>query len=56
MRLTAGPAAAAFIALVHFAVRGLPPTGVVTVQARTRDYEGRLWESGATFRATKAGT
>jgi hypothetical protein len=44
VRLNAGPTAAPFDTPVHIAVGGLPPAGLVTVQARTVDAEGRLPE------------
>jgi dienelactone hydrolase len=56
VELDAGPAAAAFDTSVHITVSGLPPGGGVTVQAQTRDGQGRLWQSQAQFRATAAGT
>jgi dienelactone hydrolase len=56
VELDAGPAAAAFDTPVHITVSGLPPGGDVTVQAQTRDAQGRRWESQAQFRATAAGT
>jgi dienelactone hydrolase len=56
VELDAGPAAAAFDTPVHITVSGLPPGERVTVQAQTRDYLGRRWESQAQFRATAAGT
>ena len=55
MRLDAGPAAGVFDTPVHITVRGLPP-GLITVQARTRDSQGRPWQSAAQFRAGPAGT
>lgn len=54
MRLDAGPAAAAFDTPVHITISGLP-RGLVTVQARARDYEGRLWRSAASFRVSTPG-
>ena len=56
VRLTAGPAAAVFVLPVRFAASGLPPRLLVTLQALARDYQGRLWESAAEFRASAAGT
>ncbi|MFY9926666.1 MAG: acyl-CoA thioesterase/bile acid-CoA:amino acid N-acyltransferase family protein [Streptosporangiaceae bacterium] len=56
VRLDAGPAAAATIAPVHVSVSGLPAAGLVTVQARTTDDQGRPWQSAAVFRASAAGT
>lgn len=56
VRLTAGPSVAAFDLPVHISVSGLPPSAAVTVQARARDYQGRLWESAAEFRTSAAGT
>ena len=56
VRLDAGPAAGAFDTPVHVTVRGLAPGGLVTLQAKTRDGQGRLWESAADFRASAAGT
>jgi hypothetical protein len=56
VRLTAGPAAAAFDAPIRIAVGGLPPGTLVSVQTRARDYEGRPWESAAEFRASATGT
>ena len=55
VRLAAGPAAAAFDTPVHITVTGLPP-GLVTVQARARDYQGRQWQSAARFQVGSAGT
>ena len=55
VRLDAGPAAGVFDTPVHITVRGLPP-GLITVQARTRDSQGRPWQSAAQFRAGPAGT
>ncbi len=55
VRLEAGPAAAVFDTPVHIRVSGLPP-GLVTVRARARDYQGRLWRSAAEFRVSPAGT
>jgi hypothetical protein len=52
VRLDAGPAAAP----LHVSVGGLPASGLVTVQARTTDYQGRPWDSSAVFRASAAGT
>jgi hypothetical protein len=49
-------AAGAVDAPVHVTVSGLPPTGLVTVQAQARDDMNRLWESQAQFRATATGT
>jgi dienelactone hydrolase len=54
--LDAGPAAAAFDTPVDITISGLPPGGAVTVQAQTRDAQGRRWDSQAQFRATAAGT
>ena len=56
VRLDAGPAAAAAVAPVHVSISGLPAAGLVTVQARTTDDQGRPWESAAVFRASTAGT
>ena len=56
VRLDAGPAAAALVDPVHVSVSGLPPSGLVTVQARAVDREGQPWESAAVFRASAAGT
>jgi dienelactone hydrolase len=56
VRLDAGPAAAAVIAPVHVSVSGLPPGGLVTVQARALDAQGQLWVSAAVFRASAART
>jgi dienelactone hydrolase len=55
VRLNAVPAAAAFDAPVHITVSGLP-AGLVAVEAWARDYQGRLWQSAAQFRASSAGT
>jgi Acyl-CoA thioester hydrolase/BAAT N-terminal region len=41
---------------VHVTVTGLPPGGLVTVQARALDKEGQPWVSAAAFRASAAGT
>ena len=51
-----GPAAAAAVAPVHVSISGLPAAGLVTVQARTTDDQGRPWQSAAVFRASDAGT
>jgi dienelactone hydrolase len=56
VRLDAGPAAAAMIAPVHVSLSGLPPGGLVTVQARALDAQGQPWVSAAVFRASAAGT
>jgi dienelactone hydrolase len=56
VRLDAGPAAAALVAPVHVTVTGLPPAGLVTVQARALDREGQPWVSAAVFRASATGT
>jgi dienelactone hydrolase len=56
VRLDAGPAAAALVDPVHVSVSGLPPAGLVTVQARTLDPQGQPWVSAAVFRASAAGT
>lgn len=56
VRLDAGPAAAALVDPVHVSVSGLPPAGLVTVQARTLDPHGQPWVSAAVFRASAAGT
>ena len=56
VRLDAGPAAAVLVDPVHVTVTGLPPDGLVTVQARALDREGQPWVSAAVFRASAAGT
>jgi dienelactone hydrolase len=56
VRLDAGPATATAVAPVHVSVTGLPASGLVTVQARTTDDQGRPWESAAVFRASGTGT
>jgi dienelactone hydrolase len=56
VRLDAGPAAAPLDAPVHISVSGLPPAGLVTVQARALDAQGQPWVSTAVFRASAAGT
>jgi dienelactone hydrolase len=56
VHLDAGPAAASFDTPVHITVSGLSPAGLVTLQAMTRDFQGRWWESAADFRASAAGT
>ena len=56
VRLDAGPAAAALDAPLHVSVSGLPPGGLVTVQARALDRQGQPWVSAAVFRASAAGT
>jgi dienelactone hydrolase len=56
LRLDAGPAAAAAVDPVHVSVSGLPPDGLVTVQARALDRYGQPWVSAAVFRASPAGT
>jgi dienelactone hydrolase len=54
VRLDAGPADALFITPVQIAASGLPP-GPVTVQAQTRDYQGKLWQSSAQFQVGGSG-
>lgn len=54
VRLSAGPAVAAFDTPVHVTVSGLPP-GLATLRAQTRDDQGRLWESAARFRVGASG-
>lgn len=56
VRLDAGPAVAALVDPVHVSISGLPPTGLVTVQARALDQEGQPWVSAAVFRASATGT
>jgi dienelactone hydrolase len=56
VRLAAGPAAAAMVDPVHVSITGLPPDGLVTVQARALDAQGQPWMSAAVFRASPAGT
>ncbi len=56
VRLEAGPAAAALVVPVNVSVSGLPPTALVTIQARTLDAHGQPWVSAAVFRASAAGT
>jgi dienelactone hydrolase len=56
VRLDAGPGAAASSVPVQVSISGLPIGGLVTVQARTADDQGRPWESAAVFRASAAGT
>jgi dienelactone hydrolase len=56
VRLDAGPLTAPFDTPVHVALTGLPPSGLVTLDARTTDYQGRVWVSSADYRATAAGT
>jgi dienelactone hydrolase len=56
VHLDAGLAAAAAVTPVHVSISGLPAAGLVTVQARTTDDQGRPWESAAVFRASAAGT
>jgi dienelactone hydrolase len=56
VRLDAGPAAAALVDPVHVSVSGLPPGGLVTVQARALDAQRQPWVSAAVFRASTAGT
>src|SRR5580692_11137137 len=56
VRLDAGPAVAALVDPVHISVSGLPPAGLVTIQARALDAQGRPWVSAAVFRASAAGT
>jgi len=56
VRLDAGPAAAAVIVPAHVSVSGLPPDGLVTVQARALDAHGQPWVSAAVFRASATGT
>ena len=56
VRLDAGPAAAALIAPVRIDISGLPPGGLVTVQARAVDAHGQVWVSAAVFRASGTGT
>jgi dienelactone hydrolase len=56
VRLDAGPAAAALVVPVHISVTGLPPDGLVTLQARALDAQGQPWVSAAVFRASATGT
>ena len=56
VRLDAGPAVAALVDPVHVSVSGLPPAGLVTVQARALDRQRQPWVSAAVFRASAAGT
>jgi len=56
VRLDAGPAAATAVTPLHISASGLPPSGLVTVQARTADHDGRPWESAGTFRSSSTGT
>jgi dienelactone hydrolase len=56
VHLDAGPAAAAAVDPVHVSISGLAAAGLVTVQARTTDDQGRPWESAAVFRASATGT
>jgi dienelactone hydrolase len=56
VRLAAGPAVAALVDPVHVSVSGLPPAGLITVQARALDRQGQPWVSAAVFRASTAGT
>lgn len=56
VRLNAGPAAATAVTPFAISASGLPPSGLVTVQARTADHQGRPWESAGTFRASRTGT
>ena len=56
VRLDAGPAAAALVDPVHVSVSGLPPAGLVTVQARALDAQRQPWVSAAVFRASATGT
>jgi hypothetical protein len=56
VRLEAGPAVAALVDPVHVSISGLPPAGLVTVQARALDRQGQPWVSAAVFRASAAGT
>jgi dienelactone hydrolase len=55
VRLDAGPAAAPLVTPIHVSVSGLPPRGLVTVQARALDKDGQPWVSAAVFRASAAG-
>jgi Acyl-CoA thioester hydrolase/BAAT N-terminal region len=50
VRLDAGPAATALVDPVHVSVSGLPPEGLVTVQARTLDQQGQPWVSATVRR------
>jgi dienelactone hydrolase len=56
VRLDAGPAEAALVVPVHISVSGLPPAGLVTLQARALDAQEQPWVSAAVFRATATGT
>ena len=56
VQLDAGPATATAVTPFHVSITGLPASGLVTVQARTEDNQGRPWESAATFRASGTGT
>ena len=55
VRLDAGPTVAAFVTPIHVTVSGLPPGATVTLRARAADYEGRIWQSAAQFRASSTG-
>jgi Acyl-CoA thioester hydrolase/BAAT N-terminal region/BAAT / Acyl-CoA thioester hydrolase C terminal len=56
VRLDAGQAVAALVDPVHVSVSGLPPAGLVTVQARAVDAQRQPWVSAAVFRASATGT
>jgi len=56
VRLIASPATAPLDTPVQITASGLPSAGLVTLQAQTRDRQGRLWDSAAQFRASQAGT
>jgi Acyl-CoA thioester hydrolase/BAAT N-terminal region/BAAT / Acyl-CoA thioester hydrolase C terminal len=56
VRLDAGPATAALIDPVHVSISGLPPAGLVTVQAQAMGQDGQPWRSAAVFRASADGT
>jgi len=56
VRLDAGPLTAPFDTPVHVTLAGLPPSGLVTLDARTTDDQGRAWVSSAEYRATASGT
>ena len=56
IRLDAGPGTATAVTPFHVSISGLPASGLVTIQARADDDQGRPWESAATFRASGTGT
>jgi dienelactone hydrolase len=56
VRLDASPVTAPFDTPVRITLTGLPLSGLVTLDARATDNQGRAWVSSAEYRSTGAGT